>query len=100
MGDWVQAWRNGSAAPMGSVIPRPPFQKGDAVCGVGMDIDRDAFFFTLNGALVGEVRIPGLDPAKCVLAVGLHSVGETVRIHVGAEGFWFPIESYSLDSSS
>jgi len=92
--------RDASLSPAG---PRPIGSTESLetrVAGVGVDIDRLLFFFTVDGALVGEVQMPGIDPCQCVPAVGLHSPGEKVRINLGLCPFWFPIEEYSIDQLS
>ncbi|CAE8613048.1 unnamed protein product [Polarella glacialis] len=86
----------GGPPPAGAVLGAAGHNR-PRVCGVGMDLDRNCFFFTVDGALVGEVQVPRLEPVNCVPAVGLHSPGEAVRINLGLAPFWFPIEAYSID---
>lgn len=74
--------------------------RNNRVCGMGMDLDENCFFFTVDGALVDEVKIEGVLVAHFVPAVGMHSPGELVRINLGVAPFWFPIESYSVEKAS
>lgn len=93
--------------PAGSVLTQRDGPLGDGrafdqprVCGTGIDLDNNCFFFTCNGALVGQASAGKLSPSDCVPAVGLHSPGEVVRINTGCAPFWFPIEAYSANASS
>ena len=85
--------------PPGSVLKDAGLQY-HRVVGMGMDLDLDCFFFTVDGALVGETHVTCLSPKLCVPAIGLHSPGESVRVNLGIVPFWFPVEAYSVDVSS
>lgn len=100
-GDFV--FNDGSAAYGGEWKPFGPSwgnehgtqQHEKAVTiGCGLDADKRALFFTLDGKLVGQAPVTLAEPARYALAVSLHSFGDAAKLNLGAGAFLYDIEGY------
>jgi hypothetical protein len=66
----------------------PRFRRGDVI-GCGVQLERNALFFTRNGALLSVVSLALAPSLYAVIA--LHSPGESVRVNFGATPFRFDV---------
>lgn len=97
-GDFV--FNDGSIAYGGEWKPFGPSWGDDhgsdttVTIGCGLDADKRALFFTLNGKLVGHAPVTLAEPARYALAVSLHSFGDAAKLNLGAGAFLYDIEGY------
>jgi Ran-binding protein 9/10 len=78
------------------------FSTGDVI-GCCLDFQNDQVFYTKNGeylglAFSGEAQCWGPNLGELYPCVGLHSIGERVRINLGKEKFVFNILEYAESS--